>query len=220
MKQLSSYVRAVGYLNKLFDLLNEEFFESELLRPTITIMSTPKAYGHFTLNPDTWKSITGDSYEINIGAGTLNRPIELTATTMYHEMTHLFCHTRGIKDTSNGFVYHNHRFKDVAESHGGVIVEKDPLGRYGWTITKPSDRMLDFILKNSLTDILIGRNEGYSSAIVGGTGAHNGTTGIIFPRKKSSSHKLTCSCGNIIRATKPGLRIKCLECDTEFVYED
>lgn len=52
MKQLSSYVRAVGYLNKLFDLINERFFSGELVRPTITIQSTPRAYGHFTLNPE------------------------------------------------------------------------------------------------------------------------------------------------------------------------
>ena len=53
MKELTSYNRVAGYLNKVFDLLNEEFFESELSRPTITIQSTPKAYGHFTLSSDT-----------------------------------------------------------------------------------------------------------------------------------------------------------------------
>ena len=41
MKQLTSYNRAAGYLNKIFDLLNEEYFESTLSRPTITIQSTP-----------------------------------------------------------------------------------------------------------------------------------------------------------------------------------
>lgn len=44
MKQLTTYNRAAGYLNKLFDLLNQQFFESELSKPTITIQSTPKAY--------------------------------------------------------------------------------------------------------------------------------------------------------------------------------
>ena len=44
--------RVAGYLNKIFDLLNEEFFESSLVRPTITIQSTPKAYGHFSLRDD------------------------------------------------------------------------------------------------------------------------------------------------------------------------
>ena len=44
MKQLASYNRVAGYLNKVFDILNEEFFECELSRPTITIQSSPKAY--------------------------------------------------------------------------------------------------------------------------------------------------------------------------------
>ena len=52
MKQLTSYNRVAGYLNKVFDLLNAEYFESELSRPTITIQSTPKAYGHFSHNPE------------------------------------------------------------------------------------------------------------------------------------------------------------------------
>ena len=76
MKQLTSYNRVAGYLNKLFDLLNEHYFESALVRPTITIQSTPRAYGHFSTRDDTWVSVTGNSNEINIGAGTLARPIE------------------------------------------------------------------------------------------------------------------------------------------------
>lgn len=54
MKQLTSYNRVAGYLNKLFDLLNQRFFESALSRPTITIQSTPRAYGHFSMRDDTW----------------------------------------------------------------------------------------------------------------------------------------------------------------------
>ena len=39
MKQLTSYNRVAGYLNKIFDLLNEHYFENALTRPTITIQS-------------------------------------------------------------------------------------------------------------------------------------------------------------------------------------
>ena len=88
MKKLTSYNRAAGYLNRIFDLLNEEYFENELTRPVITIQSTPKAYGHFSLRDDTWVSVTGNSHEINIGAGTLARPIESIVCTMLHEMVH------------------------------------------------------------------------------------------------------------------------------------
>lgn len=49
MKELTSYNRVAGYLNKVFDLLNAAFFENALSRPTITIQSTPRAYGHFSL---------------------------------------------------------------------------------------------------------------------------------------------------------------------------
>ena len=89
MKQLTSYNRAAGYLNKLFDLLNQHYFENALSRPTITIQSTPKAYGHFSMRPDTWVSAVGCSHEINIGAGTLSRPIEDICATLLHEMIHL-----------------------------------------------------------------------------------------------------------------------------------
>lgn len=57
MKQLTSYNRVAGYLNKLFDLLNQRFFENALARPTITIQSTPRAYGHFSMRDDTWVAV-------------------------------------------------------------------------------------------------------------------------------------------------------------------
>lgn len=80
MKELTSYNRVAGYLNKIFDLLNAAYFENALSRPTITIQSTPKAYGHFSLREDTWLSKNGATHEINIGAGTLSRPISLAWT--------------------------------------------------------------------------------------------------------------------------------------------
>ncbi len=139
MKQLTSYNRVAGYLNKLFDLLNQRFFESALSRPTITIQSTPRAYGHFSMRDDTWVSVTGSSNEINIGAGTLARPIENVCATLLHEMVHYYCHVNGIKDTSRGNTYHNKRFKEIAESHGLTVSHHE---KYGWTITEPNDELL------------------------------------------------------------------------------
>ena len=84
MKQLTTYNRAAAYLNSIFDSLNDRYFESALSRPVITIQSTPRAYGHFTLY-DAW-SVDGDKgmREINIGAGTLSRPIENVVATLLH----------------------------------------------------------------------------------------------------------------------------------------
>ena len=152
MKQLTSYNRVAGYLNKVFDLLNAEYFESALTRPTITIQSTPRAYGHFTLNDNTWISTLGGSHEINIGAGTLARPIEEICATLLHEMVHYYNFVNGIQDCSRGNTYHNKRFKQAAEQRGLTVEHSE---KYGWSHTAPTEELLDFVIENGLTDILI-----------------------------------------------------------------
>lgn len=212
MKQLTSYNRAAGYLNKIFDLLNEEFFENALSRPTITIQSTPKAYGHFSLREDTWVSKLGSTHEINIGAGTLARPIENIVATLLHEMVHYYNYINGIQDCSRGNTYHNKRFKAAAEARGLTVAHSE---RYGWSHTSPGDELLDFVLENGLTDILINRNEFTGFQIIG-TGAHSGTT-ITPPRKTSSTRKYICPCcGMSVRATR-SVNIACLDCEEQML---
>lgn len=151
MKELTSYNRVAGYLNKVFDLLNAEFFENALSRPTITIQSTPKAYGHFSLSENTWISKLGGTHEINIGAGTLARPIEEVCATMLHEMIHFYNYVNGIQDCSRGNTYHNRKFKQAAESRGLIVEHSE---KYGFAHTSPTEELLDFVIKNQLTDIL------------------------------------------------------------------
>ena len=199
MKQLTSYNRVAGYLNKIFDLLNAEYFENALSRPTLTIQSTPKAYGHFSLRDDTWLSKNGATHEINIGAGTLSRPIEEVTATLLHEMCHYYNHVNGIQDCSRGNTYHNKRFREAAEQRGLVVTHSD---KYGWNHTAPGDELLQFCLDNDLTDILINRNEftGFQITI---TGTHSGTTGVILPKKPCSTRKYICPCcGMSVRATR------------------
>lgn len=216
MKELTSYNRVAGYLNKIFDLLNAEYFESTLSIPTITIQSTPKAYGHFTLREDTWVSKKGESHEINLGAGTLARPIEEICATLLHEMVHYFNFVNGVQDCSRGGTYHNRRFKEAAEARG-LLIAHDP--RYGWTVTSPGDDLLRFCLDNDLCDILINRNDGFGIRPTG-TGTHSpgpapvpGTTA----KPKSSTRKYVCPCcGTSVRATKT-VRIACMDCGVQMV---
>ena len=192
--------------------LNEEFFENELSRPTITIQSTPRAYGHFSLREDTWVSKLGGTHEINIGAGTLSRPIEEVVSTLLHEMVHYYNYERGIQDCSRGNTYHNRKFREEAERRGLNVEHSD---KYGWSHTSPSDLLLDFVLENDLSDILINRNE-FSGFQMGGTGTHSGTT-ITPTAKKSSSRKYICPCcGTSIRATKK-VNIGCLDCGVPMI---
>ena len=212
MKQLTSYNRVAGYLNKMFDLLNEEFFESKLSRPTITIQSTPKAYGHFSLREDTWVSKLGGTHEINIGAGTLSRPIEEVAATLLHEMVHYYNFINSVQDCSRGGTYHNRRFRDAAEARGLIITHSD---KYGWSHTTPGDELLEFILKNDLTDILLNRNE-YSGFHIPGTGTHSGTAPTVTPRKSSSRKYMCPCCGMSVRATKM-VNVACMDCDQQLL---
>ena len=210
MKQLTSYNRAAGYLNKIFDLLNETYFENTLSRPTITIQSTPKAYGHFSLREDTWISKLGATHEINIGAGTLARPIEEVAATLLHEMVHYFNYENGIQDCSRGNTYHNKRFKTAAEARGLCVSHSD---KYGWSHTSPGDSLLQFCLDNDLSDILINRNEFFSYRVTG-TGTHSGTATPAPPRTSSTRKYLCPCCGNSVRATKQ-VNIGCLDCGVQ-----
>ena len=212
MKELTSYNRVAGYLNKIFDLLNKEFFESALSRPTITIQSTPRAYGHFSLSENTWVSKLGGTHEINIGAGTLSRPIEEVVATLLHEMVHYFNYITKVQDCSRGNTYHNRKFRDSAESHGLIVDHHD---KYGWTITSPSDRLLQFCLDNNLGDILINRNE-YVGYRVTGTGTPSPAPPPVIS-KTSSTRKYICPCcGNPVRATKM-VNIGCLDCAEQMV---
>ena len=213
MKQLTSYNRVAGYLNKVFDLLNAEFFESALSRPTITIQSTPRAYGHFTLNDDTWVSKLGGTHEINIGAGTLARPIEDVCATLLHEMIHYYNYVNAVQDCSRGGTYHNKAFRKAAEERG-LCVERSE--QYGWSHTSPDERLIDFVIENRLTDILLNRNE-FSGFRVGGVGTHDGGVVTGTPPRTSSTRKYACPCcGMSVRATKV-VRVACLDCGRQLM---
>ena len=216
MKELTTYNRVAGYLNKVFDLLNARFFENALSRPTITIQSTPRAYGHFSLREDTWVSKLGGTHEINIGAGTLARPIEEVAATLLHEMVHYYNYENGVQDCSRGNTYHNRKFKSAAEAHGLVVSHSE---KYGWSHTEPSETLIDFIIETGLTDILINRNE-FSGSRITGTNTKNGTPGTATPARTSSTRKYVCPCcGNSVRATKI-VNIACLDCNQKMVLAE
>lgn len=198
MKQLTNYKRCTGYLDKIFKLLNAEYFDGKLPSVIITIQSTPKAYGHFTAY-DAWHTENEGFKEINIGAGTLDRPIENVTATLLHEMVHEYCLLHGIKDTSRAGQYHNKRFKQEAEKRGLHI---DYNSRIGWSVTEPTDSLLAFCIDNSLEDIKISREE---------------PTGAAKRLRQSSYRRYVCPvCGCIARTTKDATLI-CGNCSEVMV---
>lgn len=147
MKSTIKTSRTAGQLEKMFRKLNKHYYNGELPEPIITLKKTPSAYGHIT-TVKTWtvstEQGTEQRYEINISTATLDRHIENTTATLLHEMAHLYNLVHGIRDTSSqSGAYHNKRFKATAEAHGLVI---DHHEKYGWTVTSPSEELLDFII--------------------------------------------------------------------------
>ena len=104
MKETVKTSRTAGYLEKMFRALNQDFFNGELEEPIITIQSTPRAYGHVTVGK-TWKRKDDWRHELNLGAETLERPIEAITATMVHEMVHLYNIAHEVQDctTTSGF---------------------------------------------------------------------------------------------------------------------
>ena len=97
MKETVKTSRTAGYLEKIFRALNAKYFNGELEEPIITIQSTPRAYGHVTV-AKAWQRGDTTRHELNIGAGTLARPIENVVATTLHECVHLWNLQNGIQD--------------------------------------------------------------------------------------------------------------------------
>lgn len=213
MKELVKTSRVTGYLEKIYRQLNADKFSGELEEPIITVMSTPKAYGHVTCGK-VWKQKDSHRYELNIGAGTLDRPIENVVETLLHEMVHIYNMQNGIKDTSRGNTYHNKKFKEKAESVGLLIEHSE---KYGYTRTMPSDALVMYIADQGWNDILICREEGYQvpTGRVAGSDKGNGEDTPPPEKKPSSTRKYQCPCcGNSVRATKT-VNILCGDCKVQ-----
>lgn len=220
MKDLVQYDRVVVYLDKISDLIRLELFGGELEKPVITLQKTTGAYGHFETIP-MWKDENGNArYEINLGSETITRPIENVVATLIHEYTHYYNHIKGIKDTSRGCTYHNKRFKEEAEKH---LIKIDYDSKIGWSLTSPTDELIEWCIAHDLQEIKIGRGIDFASLFgrIGKPtkgGNDSGAGADDESKKKSSTIKYKCPvCGNIIRATKnlDGM-LKCVPCDVLF----
>ena len=159
---MTNTTQMLSELYRIYDALNEHYWESSLPPVFITIVpgkgKTKSVYGTFT--PESWAKNEGTEidengnettktsdihHEIAISAEYFTRPIPNWCATLQHEMVHLYCKINEIEDTSNNGTYHNKQFKVEAEKHGLIIEKADIVG---WSITTPGSDFIDFI--NSL----------------------------------------------------------------------
>lgn len=213
-KKLNNYRRTVQYLQRIYNLINIEYFNGELEEITLTVQESVRSYGHVTVS-NTWFTDDRAMKELNISANYLRRDITEVVTTLIHECAHIWNMQHDIKDTSNGYVYHNKRFKETAENLGNIKVERSE--KYGWTVSSPTEETIDFCIRNGLQNIEIGRQDTYSFGGFTGGASGNGGNAIPKPKKPTSTRKYICPCcGNSFRATKD-INVLCMDCNVQFV---
>lgn len=208
MKETTKMSRTVGQLEKMYNILNLDFFDGSLPLPIITVQSKPRSYGHCSLTK-IWQRKDDETYELNIAAEVLMMPIEETIDTLLHEMIHLYCRQNDIKEVSRGGAYHNTKFKEEAEKRGLKCIYN---AQYGWNTT-PSDNLIEYALEKGWSEMRIARKMAFNLPPImmgGNKEPKEGKEGK--ERKASSTRKYQCQkCGNSVRATKD-LYLICGDC--------
>ena len=207
-------------LEYTFDVLNRVYFEGELPPIVITIMSSPRTNGHFTINRE-WRVDEERLNEINISAEHLDRNIVNICATLMHECIHYYCHLNGIQDVSSNGRYHNKKFKEEAEKRGLIISKREYIG---WSVTEPSEAFIEVIRSHGIEKPIDINRDGERidlAGLLGGMGTNGmiiGPNGLpVAVKKKTSTRKYICPCcGNTFRATKD-IDVLCLKCHEQFV---
>ena len=190
-------------LMSCFNKLNDSFFDGELEKVIITLEEGYKkgAYGWIRTVKD-WKQGDKERYHINISSDFLDRPAQDILATLLHEMCHLYALQKGIQDTSRSGIYHNKKFKEIAEGHGLTVI---PIEHIGYT-TECSAQLAEWSNHNCpFTEIRVHKKR------------ETEKTKIAKPKQSSRKYVCPC-CGLIVRATKE-CRIACIECECEMELE-
>ena len=212
---LQSWQKVLEYA---FNILNKVYYNNELPPIVITLQSSPRTNGHFTLGK-VWRAEENHLNEINISVEHLDRPIENIIATLQHEMVHYYCQLHGIADVSKNGRYHNKHFKAEAEKRGLIISYEQYIG---YSRTEPSEAFIQVLNENGIEKPLdINRDGDRFSGFGGmnGIGGTDGTGGIEgkATKPKCSTRKYQCPCcKNSFRATKD-INVLCMDCNVQFI---
>lgn len=204
-------------LEYAFSVLNQVYYNNELPPIVITLQSSSRTYGHFTIGK-VWRAEESHFNEINISVEHLDRPIENVIATLQHEMVHYYCQLNGIADVSQHGRYHNKHFKAEAEKRGLIITYQQYIG---YSVTEPSEAFIEVLNANGIEKPLDMNRDGGVFIGLGGNDNNgiDGTNGIEtkLTKPKCSTRKYQCPCcGNSFRATKD-INVLCMDCNEQFV---
>jgi len=120
------------------------------------------------LAADSWKSGKSKFCEVNVCAEYLNNSFEC-CNIILHEITHLYCLTKKIKDTCRGGTYHTIKFKKIAEMLGLKIKKRYPSIGFGETFLSKDlkkDLISKFKLRADVFDIVRIKNKNKNKTLI------------------------------------------------------
>lgn len=207
-------------LYRIFDAINEEYFDNSLPKVFITLQQgkkkTKSTYG--TFYPKAWAENQGVEYdeetgiervktgeerfhEISMSAEYFTRPVPNWCATLCHEMVHLYCAVNEIEDTSNKGVYHNKEFKREAEKCDLIIEKADVIG---WSLTTPSVDFIKFVSSLEVDENVF---------------SYFRDTRLAPSESTPKKRYVCCECGMQVQAKK-NKNIICGECGKRMDYWD
>lgn len=206
MRKRDIYTMAEAQLALMnaFNKINADFFNGELEKVIITLKEGAKknAYGWIEVKKN-WKQGKEERHEINISADYLDRPINHIIATLIHEMCHLYAIQNNIKDTSRANIYHNKKFKEIAETHGLTVEHSEHIGYSRTSLTADTAKWADENI--SINSFKLVKKIQIADSKGG--------------KPKQSTRKYVCPCcGLIVRATKE-CNISCMDCNEQMKIE-
>ena len=213
-------IKIIAELYTIFHALNKHYFDNSLPEVFITInqgkSKNKSVYGTFynkvwnhkigedvNLNTGESAPVVDDSLidEIAISSEYLSRPLANMASTMCHEMVHLYCAINNIEDTSNNGVYHNGRFKAEANKRGLIIEKADTIG---WSVTTPDEDFIEFIKSLDINDEVF---------------AYFRNTKIAMSKPTPKKRWVCPCCGEQVQAKK-SVKVGCWACNMQMDFWD
>lgn len=194
-----------GNLQSAYDYFNEKLFNSELKPCMITLRSrNNRTLGLF--HAAQWEKQDEVIHEIALSPLHLNRPLVAVFGTLVHEMVHLWQQDYGTP-SRNG--YHNREWGTMMESVG---LQPSDTGEIGGK--KTGVQMTHYVLNRGAFELAFNRIPASISLPWLGAGKHREVT-----TKVKNKVKYGCTSCDVQAWGKPGLALKCVECDAVLLPE-
>lgn len=221
-------------LDDLYNFYNVYLFGGKLPECIVNMSRNRDSYGFFA--PERWKGEPGAErkviHEISINPDYMNRSDKEWHSTLVHEMCHLWQYDFG-KPSRRG--YHNKEWADVMESVGLMASDTGQPGgkRTGQNMTHYIimnglfERVFNSLTEEQLLDLRLMYKPNHPLEISTGTNrkeeGEEGEEGQEPEEPKApksgKKFKYTCGCGNNVWG-KSGLKLRCCDCDTDFIQVD